>query len=71
MKTMPKDKEILTIEEAIGLFCLSRRKFRELLKNEECDFAIKYCNSRTLILKKQFEEYLSKHPEIRRRYEKG
>ncbi len=67
MKTMPKDKEILTIEEAIGLFCLSRRKFRELLKNEECDFAIKYYNSRRLIQKRKFELYLSQHPEIRRR----
>ena len=31
MKTMPKDKEVLTVEEAIGYFCLSRRKFMETI----------------------------------------
>ena len=66
MKTMPKDKEVLTVEEAIGHFCLSRRKFMGVLKNEN-DFTIKYYNSRRLIQKKKFEVYLSQHPEIRRR----
>ena len=66
MKTMPKDKEVLTVEEAIGYFCLSRRKFMEVLKNES-DFIIKYYNSRRLIQKRKFELYLSQHPEIRRR----
>ena len=66
MKTMPKDKEVLTVEEAIGYFCLSRRKFMEVLKKEN-DFTIKYYNSRRLIQKKKFEAYLSQHPEIRRR----
>ncbi len=66
MKTMPKDKEVLTVEEAIGYFCLSRRKFMEVLKSES-DFIIKYYNSRRLIQKRKFEIYLSQQPEIRRR----
>ena len=66
MKTMPKDKEVLTVEEAIEYYCLSRRKFMEVLKNES-DFIIKYYNSRRLIQKRKFEIYLSQYPEIRRR----
>ena len=66
MKTMPKDKEVLTVEEAIGCFCLSRRKYMVVLKNES-DFMIKYYNSRRLIQKRKFELYLFQHPEIGRR----
>ena len=50
------EKYTLTLREAAAYFSIGKNK---------------YYNSRTLNLKKQFEEYLSKHPEIRRRYEKG
>ena len=43
MKTMPKDKEGLTVDYAIGHFCLSRRKFMGVLKNEN-DFGYKTKN---------------------------
>jgi hypothetical protein len=67
MRTKAKDKEILTVEETIEHYTLSRRKFHALLHEGSNSFSVKYYNGRTLILKPQFEEYLDKHPEVRRR----
>ena len=67
MRTKAKDKEILTVEETIKLYTLSRRKFHALLHEGSNSFSVKYYGERTLILKPQFEEYLGTHPEIRRR----
>ncbi len=67
MKTKAKDKEILTVEEAIEHYKLSRIKLLALLHEGSNSFSVKYYNNRTLILKPQFEEYLKQHPEIRKR----
>ena len=67
MKTKAKDKEILTVEETIEHYGLSRRKFRTLLQQGSNTFTVRYYNGRTLVLKPQFEDYLDKHPEVRRR----
>lgn len=67
MKTAAENKDILTLEETVTYFGLSRRKFRELIHEGGNAFAVKYYNERTLIIKDEFEKYLDKHPEIRRR----
>ena len=71
MNTPATDKEILTLEETRTMYCLSPRKFADLIHKGPNTFSVKYFGSRTLILRPQFEEYLARHPEIRRRgYEK-
>ncbi len=66
MKTVAKDKDILTLEETITHFGLSRRKFHSLIHEGKNTFAVKYYNGRTLIIKSEFAKYLEEHPEIRR-----
>lgn len=60
-------KDILNQEEAIVHFGLSRRKFYKLLKEgKDTPFMAMY-GSRRLIIRTEFEKYLEKHPELRRR----
>lgn len=67
MKPQLKDKDVLTVQEAVEYFELSRRKFYALLKEEGLPFVAFYYNKRRLILRTEFVKYLEKHPEIRRR----
>lgn len=60
-------KDILNQEEAIVHFGLSRRKFYKLLQEgKNIPFMAMY-GSRRLIIRTEFENYLEKHPELRRR----
>lgn len=60
-------KDILNQEEAIVYFGLSRRKFYKLLQEgKNIPFMAMY-GSRKLIIRTEFENYLEKHPELRRR----
>lgn len=62
-----EQKDILNQEEAIVYFGLSRRKFYKLLKEgKDIPFMALY-GSRRLIIRTEFEKYLEKHPELRRR----
>lgn len=62
-----EQKDILNQEEAIVYFGLSRRKFYKLLKEgRDIPFMALY-GSRRLIIRTEFEKYLEKHPELRRR----
>ena len=66
-KPTADEKDILNQEEAIVHFELSRRKFFKLLKDgKNLPFMAMY-GSRRLIIRTEFEKYLQKHPEIRRR----
>lgn len=67
MKPQLKDKDVLTVQEAVEYFELSRRKFYALLKEERLPFVAFYYNKRRLILRAEFVMYLEEHPEIRRR----
>lgn len=67
MKTQLADKDLLTVQEAVEHFQLSRRKFYEVLHEEGHTFLAFYFDHRRLIIVKEFEKYLEKHPEIRRR----
>ena len=67
MKPQLKDKDVLTVQEAVEYFELSRRKFYALLKEERLPFVAFYYNKRRLILRAEFVKYLEEHPEIRRR----
>ena len=59
--------DILNPNEAIELFVLSRRKFYKLLKeNRKLGFLAMY-GSRKLIIRSEFQKYLDKHPELKRR----
>lgn len=59
-------KDALNPQEAIEYFVLSRRKFYELIKQEGLSF-IAYYGARKLIIRTEFEKYLLKHPELRRK----
>lgn len=67
MKPNIKDKDTMTVQETVEHYKLSRRKFYELLHQDGLDFIAFYYNGRRLILRTEFEKYLDKHPEIRRR----
>lgn len=63
-------KEVFNPQEAIEHFVLSRRKFYELIQQDGLDF-MGYYGERKLIIRTAFEEYLVKHPELRRRCGSG
>lgn len=66
-KPSAEQKDILNQEEAIVYFGLSRRKFYKLLKEgKNIPFMAMY-GSRRLIIRNEFEKYLERHPELRRR----
>ena len=67
MKPHIKDKDTMTVQETVEHYKLSWRKFYELLHQDGLDFITFYYNGRRLILRTEFERYLNKHPEIRRR----
>ena len=67
MKTQMQDKDVLTVQEAVEHFNLSRRKFYALLEEDGLPFVAFYYNRRRLILRSEFTKYLEGHPEIRRR----
>ncbi len=67
MKTDPKDKEMITVQEAAQLYSLSRRPFYNLLHQKGLNFLAFYFDGRRLIMRREFEKYLDKHPELRRR----
>lgn len=62
-----EQKDILNQEEAIVYFGLSRRKFYKLLKERKNIPFMAMYGSRRLIIRTEFEKYLEKHPELRRR----
>jgi excisionase family DNA binding protein len=55
------EKETLTVEEAISLFGLSRRKFRRLIESTELCFMALY-GSRRLVIRTELERWLKHHP---------
>lgn len=67
MKPQLEDKDVMTVQEAVKHYKLSRRKFYALLHEDGLPFLVFYYNERRLILCKEFEKYLDIHPEIRRR----
>jgi len=66
-KALPDDKDFLTPAEAVDYFWLSRRKFSEWIQKEYSPVLIARYGKRKLINREAFEEYLDKHPELRRR----
>ncbi|MGF0034268.1 excisionase [Bariatricus sp. SGI.154] len=66
-KPSAEQKDILNQEEAIVYFGLSRRKFYKLLKEGKNTPFMAMYGSRRLIIRTEFEKYLEKHPELRRR----
>lgn len=64
-KPSPGEKELITPAEAIDYYTLSWRKMGILMDTEN-DFTVKYYDERSLIIRREFEKYLEKHPELRR-----
>lgn len=67
MKPQLKNKDVMTVQETVAYYRLSRRKFYALLHEEELPFLVFYYNNRRLILCREFEKHLDAHPELRRR----
>lgn len=60
------EKDVLTQQETVDLFVLSRRRFHDFMdKTDSADFLV-YYRGRKLILRVAFEKYLLHHPELRR-----
>ena len=54
-----EEKELLTVEEAIKLFNLSRIKFRHLIRNEKLSFVVHYGRQQRFIVREELMKYLS------------
>ncbi len=59
-------KDPLNPQETIDCYVLSRRKFLTLIQQEDLGF-VAYYGKRKLIIRTEFEKYLTNHPELRRR----
>ena len=57
-----EEKETLTVEEAISLFGLSRRKFWKLMKNMDTIPFLAMYGSRRLIIRSELKLWLKNHP---------
>lgn len=57
-----EEKETLTVEEAISLFGLSRRKFWKLMQNMDTIPFLAMYGSRRLIIRSELELWLKNHP---------
>jgi len=69
-KPILAEKETLTVEEAISLFDLSRRKFRRLIETKEPCFMALY-GSRRLVIRTELERWLERHPAERKEMKNG
>ena len=56
------EKETLTVEEAISLFGLSRRKFWKLMNGMDTIPFLAMYGSRRLIIRSELELWLQNHP---------
>ena len=54
-----EEKELLTVDEAIMLFNLSRGKFRRLIREVELSFVIAYGKQQRFIIREELIRYLS------------
>ena len=54
-----EEKELLTVEEAITLFNLSRGKFKRLIREVELSFVIAYGKQQRFIVREELIRYLS------------
>ena len=57
-----EEKETLTVEEAISLFALSRRKFWKLMNGMDPIPFLAMYGSRRLIIRSELELWLQNHP---------
>jgi len=64
------EKETLTTEEAIRLFGLSRRKFRNLIEENRLPFMAAY-KDRRLVIRDELAEYLKNNPEVKEALKNG
>ena len=55
-----EEKELLTVEEAITLFNLSRGKFKRLIREVELSFVVPYGKQQRFIIREELIRYLSK-----------
>ena len=54
-----EEKELLTVDEAIKLFNLSRGKFKRLLREVELSFVVPYGKQQRFIVREELIRYLS------------
>ena len=54
-----EEKELLTVEEAIMLFNLSRGKFKRLIREVELSFVVPYGKQQRFIIREELMRYLS------------
>ena len=53
-----EEKELLTVEEAIMLFNLSRGKFKRLIREVELSFVVPYGKQQRFIIREELIRYL-------------
>ena len=66
-----EEKETLTVEEAISLFGLSRRKFWKLMKNMDTIPFLAMYGSRRLIIRSELELWHKNHPHEKEAWKNG
>lgn len=63
-KVQLEHKSIFNTEEAIAFYDLSRRKFKRMLEGDEELPFIAYFRKRKLIVRDEFETYMTENPDI-------
>ncbi len=59
------DKDVITVDEAIDFYKLSRFTFRKYLRDVKTADFLAFYRGRKLILKSEFEKYLRENPDMK------
>lgn len=59
------DKDVITVDEAIDYYRLSRFTFRKYLREVQTTNFLAFYRGRKLILKAEFEKFLRENPEMK------
>ena len=65
------EKDMLNPTETIEYFGFSKRKFDRFLNSGKCDAFMVYYNSRKLILREKFEQFLNVNKQIKEELKNG
>ena len=65
------EKDMLNPAETIEYFGFSKRKFDRFLASGKCDVFLVYYNSRKLILREKFEQFLNVNKQIKEELKNG
>ncbi|MBP3238110.1 MAG: transposase [Lachnospiraceae bacterium] len=57
----PKDKYLLTINEAADYFGIGMNRLRELSRDRSCDFFVTVGRYKSMVIRHKLEKYIENH----------